>query len=161
MRKPKQPKHFIKIPGYPGGNTALDKFIKDNLRYPKEALEKKLEGTVAVDFDFNHKGKVTKATIKSPLGHGCDEEAIRIVKLLRFNNSKNRGVKVTFHKSINIHFRLEQVKTTAPRDAERRFQSGAEESQSAGAFTYNFKPTPPKEGEKPESTGGYTITIKK
>ena len=153
MKRPKQPKHFIRIPGYPGGNTALATFIKDNLRYPEEAAENKVQGTVAVDFDYNHKGKVTKATIKSSLGSGCDEEAIRIVKLLRFNNSKNRGVKVTFHKSINIHFRLKEVKINTTPDTER--------SRSAGSITYNFKPTPPKEGEKPQSTGGYTITIKK
>lgn len=154
MKRPKEPKHFIKIPGYPGGNTALSKFIKQNLRYPKKAAENKVEGTVAVDFDYNHKGKVTKATIKSSLGSGCDEEAIRIVKLLRFNNSKNRGVKVTFHKSINIHFRLAEIPKSET-------ALSIEALAKVGTITYNFKPAPPKEGEKPKSSGGYTITIKK
>ena len=154
MRNPKEPKHFIKIPGYPGGNTALIKFIKENLRYPKEAAENKVQGTVAVEFDFNHKGKVTKATIKSSLGSGCDEEAIRIVKLLRFNNSNNRGVKVTFHRSINIHFKAPPNPKANPEETRRV-------SQETTMLTYNFKPSPPKKGEQPQPPFGYTITIKK
>lgn len=134
----------------------MDKFIKENLRYPKKAAENMIQGTVAVDFDYNHKGKVTKATIKSSLGSGCDEEAIRIVKLLRFNNSKNRGVKVTFHKSINIHFKLKPQPNPTKRPL-----SGAEESGNTTAITYNFKPTAPKEEDKTKPSGGYTITIKK
>jgi len=106
LKKTKDPKAFIRIPGYPGGNEALEKFVKQNLKYPKEALEKRIEGSVQVDYDFNHKGKITKAIVSKGLGHGCDEEAIRLVKLLRYKNAKHRGLKVVFHKSINIHFRL-------------------------------------------------------
>jgi len=87
VKKPKDPKAFIRIPGYPGGNTALEKFVKQNLKYPKEALEKRIEGTVQVDYDFNHKGKITKAIVSKGLGHGCDEEALRLVKLLRYKNA--------------------------------------------------------------------------
>ena len=110
MKKERKPKHFIKTPGYPGGPEALKKFIKENLRYPKEASEKKIEGTVAIRFDIDHTGRVTDAKVKHGLGYGCDEEAIRLVKMLKFGGAKNRGVKVVFHKSINIHFHLRQLK---------------------------------------------------
>ncbi len=52
----------------------MKQFIADNLRYPKEALEKRFEGTVSVRFDIDHKGDVVEAKIIGhSLGHGCDE----------------------------------------------------------------------------------------
>ncbi len=140
-KRPRDPNQFIKPPGYEGGNTALDEFIKKNLIYPKEALEKRIEGIVKVEFDLNNKGKVVKAITKSNIGHGCEEEAIRIVKLLRYTTIKHRGVRVTFHKSLNIAFRL-------PPQAQQT------------KITYQFTPKKEKKKEEKKVSGGYTITIK-
>lgn len=84
----------------------MSKFIRENLRYPKEALEKGIEGTVVVEFDYNEDGKVLRTRVKKGLGHGCDEEAQRIVKMLRFRKVRQRKMRVTYHSTINIHFRL-------------------------------------------------------
>ena len=140
-KRPKDPRHFIKPPGYEGGSKALDEFIKQNLAYPKEALENRIEGVVKVEFDLNHKGKVVKATTKSNLGHGCEEEAIRIVKLLRYSTLKHRGVKVTFHKSLNIVFRL------APQATQTK-------------IAYHYTTTPKNKEEEKKRGQSYTITIK-
>ena len=119
----------------------MDAFIKENLRYPKEALEHRVEGVVKVEFDLNHKGKVVKTKTKSNLGHGCEEEAIRIVKLLRYSTIKHRGVKVTFHKSINIVFSLPAQ--TQPMK-----------------ITYQFTPKKEKDVDQKPQQAGYTITFK-
>ena len=110
MRKERKDKHFIKKPTYPGGPSAFRKFIRENLKYPKEALEQKIEGTVNLSIDIDYKGKVTDAHIISSLGYGCDEEAMRICKLLKYEVPKHRGVKVLFHKKIGIHFKLPKGK---------------------------------------------------
>jgi len=107
VHKPAKDKHFIKQPWYEGGPKALKQYIGDNLRYPTEALAQKLEGTVTVRFDIDHKGDVVDAkTIGHALGLGCDEEAIRLVKSLKFMVEKPRGLRVVYHKTMQVHFRL-------------------------------------------------------
>ena len=145
MRKEAKDKEFIKKPVYKGGPKALKKFIGENLRYPKEALDNKVEGTVYVNYDINHKGQVTAARVIKGIGHGCDEEAMRLVKLLKFEVPKNRGVRVVFHKNIQIHFRLPKVK-------EKPVQ-----------LQYNYVNTPEKSAsqtEQKKNSTSYTITFK-
>jgi len=110
MKKSRQAKNFIQRPSYPGGRAAINTLIKRELRYPEKALEAKVEGKVKVSYTLNHKGIVTSAKVLKGLGHGCDEEAIRLVNLLRFDVPKNRGVRVTFNKTITINFRLPKQK---------------------------------------------------
>ncbi|HFA49244.1 MAG TPA: energy transducer TonB, partial [Bacteroidetes bacterium] len=112
MKKEAKNKHFIKKPIYEGGPKAMKKLIGENMRYPKEALKNKIQGTVYVKYDIDYKGKVIDAKVIKGIGHGCDEEAIRLAKLLEFSVPKNRGVRVIFHKNIQIHFRLPKKKKT-------------------------------------------------
>lgn len=105
MEKDKKKPLFIHQPEYPGGPKALTKFIYDNLRYPAEALENGVEGMVVVDYDIDYQGNVTTTRVLQGIGHGCDEEACRVVKLLKFDVPKNRGVKVLFHKKARIQFK--------------------------------------------------------
>lgn len=84
----------------------MDDFIKQNLRYPQEAMDNKIEGTVSVEFDIDIFGDVMDTRIKHGLGYGCDEEAVRLTKLLKFEKKKYSGLRVVFHKTINIYFRL-------------------------------------------------------
>ncbi|NNM15687.1 MAG: energy transducer TonB [Bacteroidia bacterium] len=102
----KKEEKFIKAPNYPGGMKALSLFIKRNLCYPKDAIENKVEGTVVITIDIDKHGKVIRGRVKHGLGSGCDEEALRVCKLLKFESVKNRGVKVTFHRTLNIPFKL-------------------------------------------------------
>ncbi len=105
---------FLKTPQYAGGLKAMRQFVAENLKYPKAALDGKIEGTVAVKYDINYKGKVTDAKVTSGIGHGCDEEAIRIVKLFQFSAPRNhKKMRVLFHRSIKIHFRLPKQKPVA------------------------------------------------
>ncbi len=109
MKKERKDHQFIKKPYYEGGMTAMKNFIKENLSYPSAALQQKIEGTVYIRYTINYKGKVTDTKIVTGIGHGCDEEAIRLVKLLKFKVPKNRNLKAIFHKSLQIHFRLPKV----------------------------------------------------
>jgi TonB family protein len=110
MHKPSKDKHFIKQPWFEGGPKAMKQFVAENLRYPKEALEQRLEGTVSVRYDIDHEGNVIDAKIIGHgLGHGCDEEAIRLVRSMKFKVDKPRGLRVIYHNTIQIHFKLPQV----------------------------------------------------
>ena len=105
MAKNKKPAH-VSRPVYPGGMAALKKFVGSQLRYPAAAKAAKVEGTVVVRYTLDYTGKVTQAVVKKGIGHGCDEEAVRVVKLLRFNVPQQRKKKVRIHQDLNVHFRL-------------------------------------------------------
>ncbi|MCH2083588.1 MAG: energy transducer TonB [Saprospiraceae bacterium] len=110
MQRERKEKSFVKKPIYEGGANAMRAFVKKHLKYPKEAFNNKIEGTVYLKYTIDYQGNVIDTHIISGLGHGCDEEAERIVKMLKFKVPKNRKIKVTFHKNIQIHFRLPKRK---------------------------------------------------
>ncbi len=52
--------------------------------YPPEAEKAGLEGTVTLQLDIDKQGKVLRATVVDPAGHGFDESAIEAAKQLDF-----------------------------------------------------------------------------
>lgn len=142
-------KDFLRKPVYEGGLKAMREFIKKNLKYPPAALKEKVEGTVYIKYRVNHKGKVIEAKAISGIGHGCDEEAVRLVKLFEFTVPKNRKLRVVFNKNIRIHFRLPKAAPKKPRS-------------SAGAIQYNYVSTPTKKptSAPPKKKSSYNIVIK-
>ena len=144
----KRKNNFINQPTYPGGLKALRQYVKDNLVYPKEALENKIQGSVHVQYVVNETGKVISAKAMHGLGHGCEEEAIRLVKSFKFNVKKTRGLKLKHNKSIKIHFRLGS-------------SSQAKVKQSAQPITQiSYTTTTKKEVEpKSQQSGGYGYEI--
>lgn len=111
MKKKAKAESFLNEPYFKGGKKAMGEFIQKNLKYPPEALKNKIEGSVSIKFDINHKGKVIKTSITKGIGNGCDEEATRVVKLLRFECHVPKGMKAIFHRNIKIDFKLPPVKT--------------------------------------------------
>ena len=116
MKRSTKPKDFLPQPQYPGGATALSAFVDENLVYPEAAREAGVSGHMTVRYTINYKGKVVKVECLSHLGYGCEEEAERVVKLLRFKVPPTRNLKVLYHRKLTIHFRMQQVeeKATTP-----------------------------------------------
>lgn len=114
MKKQRKPKSFIKKPVYPGGLKAMREFISKELKYPQEALDYSKEGIVRLKYDIDYKGRVIDTYVLSSVGYGCDEEAERIVRKLKFEVEKTRKLKVIFHKTIQIHFKLPKIKKERP-----------------------------------------------
>lgn len=141
LKKKARPESFIRPPKYPGGKKALDEFIQLNLKYPEEALSRHVEGSVIVDFDVDALGAVTKAKVRNGIGYGCDEEALRLVKSFHYEKKKYRGVKVTFHNTIRIHFRLPQTA----------------QSSKQPEIIVNYEVIARKMGDKKGATISYTI----
>ncbi len=70
----------IKLAQPEGGLRAYDKYLKNSLQYPQEALENKIKGRVTVLFTVQTDGSLEEFKVVKGLGHGCDEEVIRLVK---------------------------------------------------------------------------------
>jgi TonB family protein len=147
--KPKR--KFLKKPRLGGGREWLREFLHKNLQYPEEAREKGIEGDVIVRFKVNEQGQVLDPKVVNGPGYGCDEEAVRLVGMLRYDAVKNRGVKVTTNNRIKIPFRLNrQKKTSAP----IRVTYTPAKKSPAGE-----KPGKPEKALPPKATYGYTIQI--
>ena len=99
-------KRFINKLQYPGGKEALESFVKNNIRYPIEAIQNKIEGKVFIKYEVNDLGEVHSVLVTSGLGYGCDKEAIRIVKLLQYPSKINKGVRINTKLKISIDFQL-------------------------------------------------------
>lgn len=113
MDKDSRDNKFIRKPIYPGGDKAYKAFISSNLVYPEEAKENNITGQVRLKYGINYKGDVTEVKVLNSLGYGCDEEAIRIVKLLKFDVPKGpRKVRVLFHRTVRISFNQKAKKKT-------------------------------------------------
>ena len=104
-------KIFLKLPEYPGGKEAFKKYIRENLIYPKEALEKQIEGIVYLNAEINDNGDVLQVIIESGVGAGCNEEAIRLINTIQFTGVKNRKVRIKTKKKFRIKFKLPPHKT--------------------------------------------------
>jgi TonB family protein len=102
-------KRFLNLPKYPGGSEAFSDFINKNIRYPQEAVEARVAGSVIVEYDIHDDGTVSGARVLRGIGYGCDEEAVRLVSLLQYEKVKNRGIRVKMTTKTTIHFRLPGV----------------------------------------------------
>jgi TonB family protein len=69
-------------PYFPNGMQALGQFISAYIKYPDEALKNNIKGQVIVEFIITEDGSTTDFKIVKSLGYGCDEEAVRVLKLL-------------------------------------------------------------------------------
>lgn len=106
----KKKKQFLKLPVLEGGNHDFKKFIEDNLQYPEEALKKNIEGIVHLSYNVDDYGNVLNAKIDKDLGFGCDEEALRLINMLKFSKVKNRRVRVKISQKAKIIFNLKKLK---------------------------------------------------
>ncbi len=83
--------HEPLFPGCGTGNSneVLDcsemkcmQFIFSNLKHPDAAVQAKVTGTVEVSFNISADGSVKDAKITKGLGHGCDEEVLRLISMM-------------------------------------------------------------------------------
>lgn len=71
-----------KFPSYPGGEAARKKFIRENIKLSKAFIEAQMKGTVYISFIVEKDGSITNVSVISGIGLGCDEEAVRVVKMM-------------------------------------------------------------------------------
>lgn len=67
-------------PQFPGGNSALAKFIEDNLRYPEG--ESCAQGRVVISFVVERDGSLSDFKVVKSIGEPYDDEALRVAKLM-------------------------------------------------------------------------------
>jgi TonB family protein len=96
------------MPSFPGGETARNRFLAENIVYPQQAVENGIQGIVYVSFIVDTKGNVTGAKVLRGIGGGCDEEALRVVKMMpKWLPGKQNGKQVRVLFNMPVAFRLQ------------------------------------------------------
>ncbi|SDG69950.1 protein TonB [Dyadobacter soli] len=108
---PKKEETFTYVeqsPQYAGGNEAMAAFLRKNLKYPRPATQAGVQGRVFVQFTVGSDGKIENATAVKGIGFGCDEEAVRVVKMMKdWMPGKQAGVPVRVRFTLPIAFQLD------------------------------------------------------
>jgi protein TonB len=68
------------MPQFPGGQTALIRFIYENIKYPSVALKQRIEGRVWCSFVVEADGWVSNVRLEESVYIFLDEEALRVLK---------------------------------------------------------------------------------
>jgi len=98
-------------PEFPGGVDSLYKFIAQNIKYTPSARENGVEGRVIIAFVVNEDGTLSDVKSVLPasrkLGHGLEEEAIRVVKMMpNWKPGSQGGKLVKIKYTLPIMFKL-------------------------------------------------------
>jgi TonB family protein len=95
------------MPEFPGGESALRKFIAETVKYPVEAQKNKIQGKVYVTFVVDSEGNVTDSKIARGVDPSLDMEALRVVGLLpKWKPGLQKGKPVAVSYTVPINFVL-------------------------------------------------------
>lgn len=70
------------LPEFPGGMSALVKWLTDNLRYPYIAQRQNIQGRVVVSFIINRDGTISDMKVAKSAHPLLDREAMRVVRMM-------------------------------------------------------------------------------
>jgi len=94
------------VPG--NGMREFYRYVGDNMKYPKEARQKGIEGKVFVQFVVNEYGELTDFKTLKGIGGGCDEEAVRVLQeASAWNPGTTDGKAVPVRMVMPITFKLD------------------------------------------------------
>ena len=96
------------MPQFPGGTIALMTYLATNLRYPKEAEQKGLQGRVITSFVVEPDGSISNAHVVKSVSPALDREALRMVNAMpKWTPGKQGGQPMRVKYTIPIVFRIE------------------------------------------------------
>jgi len=107
-KKPEIFNHVEVMPEFPGGQSALLKWLGDNIIYPTIAQEQGIQGRVTLRFVVKPDGSVDDVQVVKGLDPSCDKEAVRVVKKMpKWIPGKQNGNPVYVYFSLPVTFKLQ------------------------------------------------------
>lgn len=94
---------------FPGGYTAMAKYLGNNIKYPELALMGGIEGKVTLRFIVGKDGNIENVTVARgvPGCPECDKEAIRVVKSMpKWEPAMNDNKIVRSYFNLPITFKI-------------------------------------------------------
>jgi len=92
---------------YPGGKAAWMRYLNKNFRYPQEAMDNEIQGSVMVQFIVDKEGNVSNVeAVSGP--DALKEEAMRVIKKSgKWNPAIQNGRQVKSYKRQSVLFQLQ------------------------------------------------------
>jgi len=88
-------------------NNSLFRFLAQNIKYPANARNNNIKGKVILQLLIDECGYIKESKVLSGIGYGCDEEAIRLTKIMpRWYSAKKAGKRVKSYYVLPISFKL-------------------------------------------------------
>jgi TonB family protein len=103
-------------PVYSSKDYNFSNFISNHLTYPEAAFKQNISGTVKLKFVVEPSGRISNILTEQALGGGCTEEAIRVVKLIKWNPGilQNKAVRTWMCLEITFDIAKRSVNGTIP-----------------------------------------------
>ena len=96
------------MPEFPGGMKELMTYLKDNIKYPKAAQDKKVQGRVIVQFVIEKDGTPTEFNVMRSVDPDLDKEALRVLSgMPKWKPGMQRGQVVRVKYTVPVTFRLQ------------------------------------------------------
>jgi TonB family protein len=105
-----------------GGKPEWKRFLHDHLRYPKQDLADKYEGTVKIYFVVTKEGKPARAKVIESVSTNIDNEALRLLSLLEWIPTRQNDSVVNAEHSVEINFSISKYKKAVK---ERGYETAA------------------------------------
>jgi len=98
----KQPKPIYETKG-----MNFSSFIMKNMTYPEGAVKQNISGPVTIFFVIEPSGRISNVKVVNSVGAGCNQEAIRLLKLLKWMPGIKNGMAVRTTMTLTITFNLQ------------------------------------------------------
>ena len=95
------------MPEYPGGIQALFEYLSQNVKYPSDVENQKVEGRVIATFIVETDGTINNVEVVKPVFPSLDAEAIRVLSgMPKWTPGKQSGKEVRVKYTVPINFNL-------------------------------------------------------
>ena len=97
-----------KMPEFPGGQEALNRFLVRNIKYPLLAQENGIQGRVVCQFVVNSDGSIVDISVVRGVEESLDKEAIRVIQSMpKWTPGRQGGKSVRVKYTLPIRFKLQ------------------------------------------------------
>ena len=94
-------------PEFPGGSQALQDYLKENVNYPAQCREAKIQGRVLINFLVEKDGSIKNASVLKSAHPLLDAEALRVIsEMPNWKPGMEHGIPVRVLYTVPVNFRL-------------------------------------------------------
>ena len=96
------------MPIFEGGDAALLKYLRENLKYPDKTKDRGVQGRVVIGFIVEKDGSLTDVKVLRPVDIDLDAEVLRLVKgMPKWIPGRHNGQRVRVKYLLPIHICLQ------------------------------------------------------
>jgi TonB family protein len=86
--------------------TDIKTSVESQIDYPEQAVARRIEGVVIIEFTIDACGSVGKSKVVKDIGGGCAQAALAVIKEMKFVPAVQNGYAVPCTMRVPIRFKL-------------------------------------------------------